>query len=129
MVAVVAAATWPAVARASGHELNALGGLIEGLGLLMGSIPWFVSSLLLMRRPTPATWFFGTGLAIGAAVIVGVFELPAYCVALAGVPGVLHQVKRIRASALNAQARKAAPEGGDTLPEGARENDEGKTAR
>jgi hypothetical protein len=108
-VFVVAATTWPAAAAASGHELNALDGLLTTIAVCFAAVPWLASGGLLFRRPARLTWFLGTGLGVAAILVILATELPGFCIALAALPAVLHQVKLVRAGGVGPEGRNGAP--------------------
>jgi branched-subunit amino acid ABC-type transport system permease component len=121
-VATIAAASAPTIARASGHELNALGDLITLVGACVAAVPWLVSCALLARKPTPLTWVLGTGFAVAAAIAAGLAELPSACVAVAALPAVAHLVKRIRANLAEASPSPSPSSGqGPDVADGRRE--------
>jgi hypothetical protein len=104
-----AALTWSPVAHASGHELNALGDLIELVATFVASVPWLVSCGLLLRKPTVRGWFFGTATSALAGLLVGMAGAPAWAIGLAVLPAAGHQLKLVLAGG-------AGPEDGSDKP-------------
>jgi hypothetical protein len=87
---------WSGVARASGHALGALFACAEVLAALL---PWGISCWLLLSKPSPRVWAWGTLTAGLATALVVVSELPpqAAYVSVALLPAVAHLFKRLRA--------------------------------
>jgi len=83
------------VARASGNEL---GGLFQVGALIIGAFPWVISCFLLLLRPSPAVWAFGTlmsGIALAMALVSELSPQVAF-VGAAVLPGVGHMIRRVR---------------------------------
>jgi hypothetical protein len=84
------------VARASGNEL---GGLFQVGALIIGAFPWVISCFLLLLKPSPVVWAFGT-LMSGIALLMAASSELTPQVAFVGVavlPGVGHLIRRVRA--------------------------------
>jgi hypothetical protein len=114
---VVGVATiWSGVARASGHELGALGLLFAWAAAAAALVPWGISGWLLLSKSSPRVWAWGTLTAGIATVLILVSELQpqAAYVSVALLPAAAHLFKRVRAELRGQRGGDAGSGGGKT---------------
>lgn len=98
-IATIAATAWGGVARASGHELNAIGWFLQMALAVAAVLPWGISCALLFPKPSIRTFIWGVLIAaIATLMIVGSEMAPQWAyLSAALLPAAGHVFKRVRA--------------------------------